>query len=139
MAPGAYRKIRAAVIGEEIFISHVHFGPRWNVHRERDPEKLREFDLDRSLADHAARMISAPDETLGRPAIAALHEIRRRIPLDFYGIDFDILPGGRVLFFEANAVMNISLSDRAGLQETRAAMRAAVRALFLKTAGIKAY
>ena len=139
VAPGAYRKIRAAVIGEEIFISHVHFGPRWNVHRERDPEKLREFDLDRSLADHAARMISAPDETLGRPAIAALHEIRRRIPLDFYGIDFDILPGGRVLFFEANAAMNISLSDRAGLQDTRAAMRAAVRALFLKTAGIKAH
>jgi hypothetical protein len=31
--------------------------------------------------------------------------------------------------------MNISLSDRAGLQDTRAAMRAAVQALFLKTAG----
>jgi hypothetical protein len=84
-------------------------------------------------------MISAPDETLGRPAVAALHEIRRRIPLDFYGIDFDMLPDGRVLFFEANAVMNISLADRAGLQDTRAAMRAAVRALFLKTAGIKAH
>jgi len=40
VAESAYRKIRAAVIGEELFITHVHFGPRWNVHRERDREKL---------------------------------------------------------------------------------------------------
>jgi len=72
-----------------------------------------------------------------RAAIAALHEIRRRIPLAFYGIDFDMLPDGRVPFFEANAAMNLSLSDRAGLQDTRAAMGAAVRGLFLRTAGIK--
>jgi len=57
------------------------------------------------------RMIATPEKTLGKPAMAALHEIRNRIPLDFYGIDFDMLPDGRVLFFEANAAMNLSLSD----------------------------
>jgi hypothetical protein len=136
---GAYRKIRAAVISEEVFISHVHFGALWNVRHDRDPEKLRGFDLDGRLAAEAAGMISAPKETLGRPAMAALHEIRRRIPLDLYGIDFDLLPDGRLVFFEANAAMNVSLSDRAGLKDTRAAMRDAVRRLFLKTAGIKAH
>jgi tetratricopeptide (TPR) repeat protein/glutathione synthase/RimK-type ligase-like ATP-grasp enzyme len=136
VGPRAYRKIRAAVIGEELFITHVHFGPRWNVHREGDRE--RNFDLDGNLVAHAARMISAPEETLGAPAMAALHEIRRRIPLDIYGIDFDILPDGRVLFFEANADMRLSVSDRAGIEHTRAAMRTAVRRLFQKTASAKA-
>jgi thioredoxin-like negative regulator of GroEL/glutathione synthase/RimK-type ligase-like ATP-grasp enzyme len=136
---GVYRKIRAAVIGDELFITHVHFGPRWNVHRERDSEKLKAFDLDGKFAAQAARIIAAPEEALGRPAMAALHEIRRRIPLDLYGIDFDMMPDGRVLFFEANAVMNVSLSDRPGLEDTRAAMRDAVRRLFLKTAGIKTH
>jgi tetratricopeptide (TPR) repeat protein len=134
---GAYRKIRAAVIGEELFIAHVHFGRRWNVHRDRDAEELKVFDPNGKFAAQAVRIIAAPEETLGRPAMAALHEIRSRIPLDFYGIDFDVMPDGRVLFFEANAAMNLSLSDRAGREETRAAMRAALRRLFLKTAGIK--
>lgn len=138
-AQGAYRKIRAAVIGDELFITHVHFGPRWNVHRERDREKLTAFDLDGKVTAHAARIIAAPEETLGRPAMAALHEIRRRISLELYGIDFDILPDGRVLFFEANAAMNLSLADRAGLENTRAAMRAAVRKLILEAAGRKAH
>jgi Flp pilus assembly protein TadD/glutathione synthase/RimK-type ligase-like ATP-grasp enzyme len=130
VADGAYRKIRAAVIGEDVFITHVHFGPRWNVHRERGKEKLAAFDLDGKAASHAAQMIARPEEALGRPALAALHAIRARVPLDFYGIDFDLLPDGRVLFFEANAAMNLSLSDRPGLEQTRAAMRAAVRRLF---------
>jgi glutathione synthase/RimK-type ligase-like ATP-grasp enzyme len=131
---GAYRKIRAAVIGQDVFITHVRFGPRWKVHRERDKEKLAAFGLDSSAASHAARMITMPEETLGKPAMAALHAIRSRIPLDLYGIDFDMLPDGRVLFFEANAAMNLSLSDRPGREQTRAAMRAAVRRLFLESA-----
>ena len=36
-----------------------------------------------------------------------LSEIRKRIPLDIFGIDFDLLPDGRLLFFEANASMNL--------------------------------
>ncbi len=129
-APGVYRKIRAAVIGSDVFITHVHFGPRWNVHRERDREKIADFDPDGGIAERAARMIARPQEALGRPAMAALNEIRARTSLDLYGIDFDILPDGQVLFFEANAAMNLSLSDRPGLEETRGLMRAAVRRLF---------
>lgn len=130
VAGGAYRKIRAAVIGDEVFITHVHFGPAWNVHRERDSEKIAAFDPDGAIRAEARRMTLMPEEALGRPAMMALHEIRRRIPLEFYGIDFDMLPDGRVLFFEANAAMNLSLSDRPGLERTRTAMREAVRRLF---------
>jgi hypothetical protein len=34
-----------------------------------------------------------------------LQEIRKKIPLDVFGIDFDVMPDGTVLFFEANAAM----------------------------------
>ncbi|MGE0004544.1 MAG: hypothetical protein AB7S92_03025 [Parvibaculaceae bacterium] len=129
-AAGVYRKIRAAVIGQDVFITHVHLGPRWNVHRERDGEERAAFDPDGRQAALASSMIARPEETLGAGAMAVLREIRARIPLDLYGIDFDVTPDGRVLFFEANAAMNLSMSDRKGLETTRAAMRAALRRLF---------
>jgi hypothetical protein len=36
-----------------------------------------------------------------------LRAIAGRIPLDIFGIDFDVDPDGRVIFFEANATMNL--------------------------------
>jgi hypothetical protein len=34
-----------------------------------------------------------------------LREIHKRIGVDFYGIDYSILPSGPLVFFEANAAM----------------------------------
>lgn len=130
VADGVYRKIRAAVVGQDVFITHVHLGPGWLVHRERDSRKLAAIDPEGKHSALAGSMVTRPKETLGAAALAALREIRARIPLDLYGIDFDMMPDGRVLFFEANAAMNISMSDRAGLEATRAEMRAALRRLF---------
>jgi D-alanine-D-alanine ligase-like ATP-grasp enzyme len=36
-----------------------------------------------------------------------LRAIRERIPLDVFGIDFNVDAEGRVVFFEANATMNL--------------------------------
>lgn len=128
VAGGLYRKIRAAVIGDEIIISHVLFAEQWNVHREREGFPA---------ADEAAKAILfRPEETLGKTGIAALREIRARIPLDLYGIDFDILPDGRLLFFEANAAMNISIAGRKskGTEAIRARMRETLHRLFEQAA-----
>lgn len=72
---------------------------------------------------------------MGASAWAALHEIRRRTPLDLYGMDVDIMPDGRLLYFEANAAMTLSMSDRPRLEETRGRMRAALRRLFENPTG----
>lgn len=134
-ADGIYRKIRAAVIGEEIFVAHVHFGGQWNVHREKDEAKRAALVLERAALRFADKIISNPLQALGKPGMAALKEIRARIGLEFFGIDFDLMPDGRLLFFEANAALNISLSDREGVEATRAKMRDALRRLFRKTCG----
>lgn len=132
-AKNIYRKVRAAVIGEDIFISHVHFGPQWNVHREKDEEKRAALSLEPATVQYGDKIITDPLGTLGKPGMAALKEIRTKIPLEFFGIDFDIMADGRLLFFEANAAMNISMIERKGREATRARMRDALRDLFQKT------
>ncbi len=66
----------------------------------------------------------------------ALLAITERIPLDIFGIDFDVAPDGRLVFYEANAVMNL-LSTAASREvdyprhaETR--MLAAIRTYLLE-------
>lgn len=135
VAGGLFRKIRAAVIGDEVIIVHVHFGERWNVHRDRDAARAAELSIPAAEAAFAQSILFTPDETLGKAGIAALGEIKARIPLEFYGIDFDILPDGRLVFFEANAAMNVSMTGRKskGLESIRAHMREAFHRLLKQT------
>jgi tetratricopeptide (TPR) repeat protein len=137
VAGGLFRKIRAAVIGDEVIIAHVHFGARWNVHRERDAASAAEVSVPPGEQAFAQSILFKPEEALGRTGIAALRAIRERIPLDFYGIDFDILPDGRLVFFEANAAMNVSMTGRKtkGVEPIRARMREAFHRLIATTAG----
>ena len=134
-ADGVYRKIRAAVIGDEIIISHVHLALQWNVHRERDEERLKEISANQSAVEFADRIMQDPVATLGRAAFTTLTEIRKKIPLELYGIDFDEMPDGRLVFFEANAAMNISFGGRKGMEAIRIKMREALHQLFENTRG----
>ncbi|MGE0238935.1 MAG: hypothetical protein AB7S59_09485 [Parvibaculaceae bacterium] len=137
LAGGLFRKIRAAVIGDEVIIAHVHFDVRWNVHRERDAASAVEVSVPPGEQAFAQSILFKPDEALGPTGIAALRAIRERIPLDFYGIDFDILPDGGLVFFEANAAMNVSMTGQKskGVAPIRARMREAFHRLIRRTAG----
>jgi tetratricopeptide (TPR) repeat protein len=48
---------------------------------------------------------------LGDTATHAIAEIGRRLDLDYCGLDFSLLPDGRVLVFEANATMLVHPED----------------------------
>jgi glutathione synthase/RimK-type ligase-like ATP-grasp enzyme len=132
VAGGLFRKIRAGIIGDDVIIAHVQFGTGWNVHRERNATRITELAIPPGEQDFASRILLRPEETLGKSAIAALHEVRDRVPLDVYGIDFDLLPDGRLVFFEANASMNVAMADRPGkgVEPIRARMREALHRLF---------
>ena len=47
-------------------------------------------------------------------AMTAIAAVGRRLDLDFGGVDFSILPDGRVLVFEANATMLVHPEDAGG-------------------------
>ncbi len=104
---GFFRKIRAAAIQDEIIISRVDYSPDYNV-RGRKSEKRVPFYLGNAyLLDEEKRICKDPEAELGRVAVQALRAIRDRIPLDVFGIDFDVDRDGRLVFYEANATMNL--------------------------------
>jgi glutathione synthase/RimK-type ligase-like ATP-grasp enzyme len=51
------------------------------------------------------RFLGEPQQIVGERAWRAIGEIGERLDLDYAGLDFSILPDGRVLVFEANATM----------------------------------
>ena len=46
-----------------------------------------------------------PNTYFSRPVMDRLCALRSKNPLDVFGIDFDVMPDGRLLYFEANASM----------------------------------
>jgi len=99
-ADGRYRKYRAIFVDRQPYPYHLAIKDQWLAHyqtaemvgaHERQAEELR-FLLD-------------PQAVLGERGMAALAAIGARLDLDFAGVDFGVLPDGRLLVFEANATM----------------------------------
>ena len=98
-----YRKYRVFWIGERLVLRHMLVAEEWNVHaRTRSEFMMGRPDL---IAEEEALFATASGAF--EPAtLVTLRAIRERISLDFFGVDFAILPGGEMLLFEANATMN---------------------------------
>ncbi len=64
------------------------------------------------LLDEEKRICKDPEAGLGRSAIQSLRAIRDRIPLDVFGLDFDVDADGLLVFYEANATMNLFSTAR---------------------------
>jgi tetratricopeptide (TPR) repeat protein len=97
---GFYRKYRAIFVDRVPFSYHLAISPDWLVHyfsadMEAHPWKLAE----------ELTYLDDPRSVLGARGLAVLTAIARRMDLDYCGVDFTLLPDGRVLLFEANATM----------------------------------
>jgi len=104
---GLYRKIRAAVVAGEIIIIRVEHDRHWMVHGRKTQAYVDFYRENRHLLELEDRICRDPRQELGETAMQALQAITERIPLDIFGIDFDVAPDGRLVFYEANAVMNL--------------------------------
>ena len=101
-----FRKIRVAVIGDEIVPIMTDYDEYWNVHGRTSPERHAFYRQRRYLLDLDRHILREPNDVLTPEVMGTLHEVRKKIPLDIFGIDFDVMPDGKVLFFEANANMS---------------------------------
>lgn len=97
---GHYRKGRMIFIDRKPLPYHWAISQRWMVHYVSSD--MTEGDWRRA---EEIRFLADPAAFLGEAAMAAIGEIGRRLDLDYCGLDFSILPDGRVLVFEANATM----------------------------------
>lgn len=104
---GLYHKYRIIVIDGEAHLRHLRTTDHWMIHRktcqtymESHPEVIVEEStlLDRFEVDLKPQI---------QPLIT---EIYQRIQLEYFGIDCDIQPDGRLLLFEVNANM-LTLRD----------------------------
>jgi len=101
-ADGLFRKYRVYFIGQRRILRHMVVSDNWNVHvRERTRYMAQHPDL---VAEERALFDS--DSPFSPAVNAVFDEIRARMPLDFFGMDFGITPSGDVVLFEANATMN---------------------------------
>jgi glutathione synthase/RimK-type ligase-like ATP-grasp enzyme len=109
-ADGFFRKYRMIFVDRQPFPYHQAISPDWMVHyfsadMERNPWKLEE----------EKRFLSDPEAALGARAMDAVRAIGKRLDLDYGGIDFTLLPDGRVFVFEANATMLVHRERANGL------------------------
>lgn len=102
-----YRKIRAAIVGQEIIFIRVDFSDNWMVHGRKHPNRWAFYHANLHVLEDEKRICKDPEAALGRRAIQALGKIRERNPLDIFGIDFDVDSSGRLVLYEANAAMNL--------------------------------
>ena len=105
-ADGWYRKYRAIFVDRVPYAYHLAIARDWLVHywtagMAGDPVRRAE----------EARFLADPGSVLGASGLASLAAIGARLDLDFAGIDFALLPDGRLLVFEANATMLVHPED----------------------------
>jgi tetratricopeptide (TPR) repeat protein len=102
-----YRKIRAAFVEGAPVIIRADYDRDWII-KARIYEEKQAFYRDHPeiLAD-ADDIVNRPHARLGAAAMATVEAIGRTFPLDVFGLDFDVDEAGRVVFFEANAAMNV--------------------------------
>lgn len=99
-ADGYFRKYRVIFVDRKPYPYHLAISEHWMVHYVTSnmlslPWKLEE----------ERRFLENPAGVLGARGMAAIEAIGKRLDLDYGGIDFSILPDGRLLVFEANATM----------------------------------
>jgi tetratricopeptide (TPR) repeat protein len=97
-----YRKYRAIFVDRQPYPYHLAISPDWMVHyysagMETTPWKLEE----------EQQFLENPEAALGIAGWQAIRSIGARLDLDYAGIDFSMMPDGRVLVFEANTTMLI--------------------------------
>jgi hypothetical protein len=99
---GLYRKYRVFFIGPHIVLRHMLVSDDWNVHAA---DRQRFMAPRPELVAEERAMFEAQDPF--HPNVReALHAVRNRMPLDFFGMDFGIREDGTVVLFEANVTMS---------------------------------
>lgn len=134
---GYYRRIRAAFVDKTWTIIRVDYHDYWNVRGRRELGLVDFYREHPGMMDLADRITLEPFSMLSSDALDKLDDIARVIPLDIFGMDFDITDDGQIAVFEANATMNLLSNAEGGLsypQEAQRRLTQSLHALFERTA-----
>jgi hypothetical protein len=87
-------------VDREPYPYHLAISNNWMVHYLSADMPAHPWKLSEEMA-----YLQDPKSALGAKAMQAVREIAQRVNLDYAGMDFSVLPDGRLLIFEVNATM----------------------------------
>jgi tetratricopeptide (TPR) repeat protein len=129
---GHFRKYRFIFVDDQILPYHLCIGRDWKLHH-----------ISTDMAHHAwmqqeeAAFLADSGAVFGQAQMQALHDIRARMGLDYFGIDCGLDRDGNVVVFEVNASMLVHARNEGFLYKTPAVERikCAYDAMLRKLAG----
>lgn len=131
---GLYRVYRIVVIDGVAHLRHKRTLDQWLVHHKRCKDYMEKHP---EILAKETKLLEHFEQDLKPQIQPLITEIYQRVKLDYFGIDCDIQPDGRLLIFEVNANMLI-LKDldkpSARYDKTLAAIKKAVVSMLLKRA-----
>ncbi|MGJ4856378.1 tetratricopeptide repeat protein [Labrys sp. La1] len=115
-ANGRFRALRAAFVDKQPLIVRADFSAHWNVRARRAPGQQAFYGENPDLLETANRIVLDPEPELGANIYGKLRTIAEKIPLEIFGMDFDLTEEGNLLIFEINATMNLLSTAPSGLE-----------------------
>jgi hypothetical protein len=104
---GYYRKYRVIFVDRKPYPYHLAISSQWLAHYDTADMLHPGW---KTLEE--AWFLSDPVAALGQAGWSALEAMAQRMDLDYCGVDFSILPDGKLLIFEANATMLVHPEER---------------------------
>jgi tetratricopeptide (TPR) repeat protein len=99
-ADGYFRKYRFIFVDDQILPYHLAIADGWKVHHVNTDMANQPW-----MQEEEAAFLSQPSSVFGAGHYRALQEIRRRIGLEYFGIDCSLDRSGNLVVFEVNASM----------------------------------
>jgi hypothetical protein len=99
-ADGHFRKYRFIFIGDQVLPYHLCIGREWKLHHINTDMAHQPW-----MQQEEAAFLNDSTAAFGPAQMKALHAIRERVGLDYFGIDCGLDRDGNVVVFEVNASM----------------------------------
>ncbi len=102
---GHYSKIRFFSIHGALYPVVYHTDQVWNVHGSNRKTFMKSYDW---MIDREKKFLNDPQSVIGEDIYNRILALNNTIQLDFWGLDFTLLPNGDILIFELNPAMRHS-------------------------------
>lgn len=134
---GFFHKTRCFFIDGDFYpVAHLT-SDKWMIH---SGDRFRVMRHSRAAQRAEKQYLHRPKDVLGSRVLDRLYRIADVIQLDFFGIDFTVLPNGELLVFEANAAMRHNFDHATRFPYTRPFLESithAFQTMMVRKAGLR--
>lgn len=117
-ADGHFRKYRFIFVDDQILPYHLCIGREWKLHHINTDMAHQPW-----MQQEEAAFLNDSAAVFGPAQMQALHAIRERVGLDYFGIDCGLDASGHVVVFEVNASMLVHARNEGFLYKDPAVRR----------------